>query len=78
MVGTKVARRYATWAANCLFFVLYLIDFVTARGGMTLPTHMIPCAEKPPINIVCLVLRAVLRANSYRLAQVACKSPESW
>jgi NADH:ubiquinone oxidoreductase subunit len=61
-----------------LFFVLYLIDFVTARGGIALPTHMIPYARAPLINIVCLVLRAVPRANSYRLAQVACKSPESW
>jgi len=24
MVGTKVARRYATWAANCLFFFFTL------------------------------------------------------
>jgi hypothetical protein len=59
-------------------FILFLYFIAPWRRDVAGSFSTAFRADKPAINIVCLVLRAVPRANSYRLAQVACKSPGSW
>ena len=77
--GAALRHVGQTWVGRfCLFSILCSLPYDVRGSVAVLYLYRVLGTDKRPINIVCLVLRAVLRANSYRLAEVACKSPESW